>query len=210
MNYPPSAFANKNSSRIARQASYPSETCLLLSSRSHAEEKTDIRSANITTKCPLISAAARIGLSCISAADSIEQACDPFFAQHQPRIGSRQPASSESSTCTIATRVHVAFHDFGHPQPLARTLAQRHANRIRALRARASTPRAFQILFQQSSESPELRSSESSRDFESSTAPVPAQECRLICPASSAAGCAHRLGDLRRLRPACCEPSQPA
>ena len=43
----------------------------------------------------------------------------------------------------------VAFHHFGHPQPLPRILAQRHANRIRALRARSHHTVRFQILLQQ-------------------------------------------------------------
>ena len=143
--------------------------------------KIEIRSAYITTKCPLISAAARIGLS-----------------RTTPPIRLKRPITFcfRSTICCIchgyrfrrSINMHhrdvrlASFQHLGHPQPLARILAQGHANRIRALCHRRGARRGPSNPVPAASGLTEARSFELSIDCESSTVPGPGQGCQRSAP----------------------------
>ena len=166
----------------------------------------------------MISAAARMGSFHDHAADSIKSPA--IFSLRSTMRSRRQTAES--------SRLHVhhrdvclaAFHHLGHPQPLARILAERHANRIRALRTGSKNAMRSSNPVRSVFESQEPRSSRSWRDCESSTAPGPDRECpRSVRPAllpaasigqASAIACApHVAKPANPHNPSCHCPDQP-
>ena len=206
MKVPPSSFGSKNSSRIAGNF-FPSQTCSTSFQPPAPDREDRIRSANITTKCPLISAAARIGLS----------RTIPPIRLKSPAIFSLRSTTARIRDRDDASRQHPhapsprASRSLPSPRPPTAARAHSrsgHTNRIRAFRP-AAAHHAPSNPVPAVSESPESRSSEWSKDFVLSTAPGPAQECRRSAPPVPLPAAPTWLGVCGACAPLAASPANP-